>query len=228
MSAAKKPPAQRPAQKFSFPLFWVVVGGIVVLGLVAVVFAVTSGDDGSDSSGGGGSSGVAEYGTVTVEGTPLPTYSSSGEDPAVGEQAPVVRGESFTGEPTAIVPGTPTMVVYLAHWCQHCNNEAPRLAEFLETSGVPEGTALMIVPTGSNDTAVNWPPSQWVKDMRLDGVATLVDDKEGTAGAAMGLDGYPYIVLLDAQGKVISRTSGEQADGYFAEAFDRLKGSAAG
>ena len=34
---------------------------------------------------------------------------------------------------------------------------------------------------------------------------------EGAAGAAYGLAGFPYFVLLDAEGKVVGRSSGQMS-----------------
>jgi thiol-disulfide isomerase/thioredoxin len=115
------------------------------------------------------------------------------------------------------------MIVFLAHWCPHCNAEAPRLAAYLESQGgVPAGVELTVVPTGSESRAPNWPPSQWVKDMRLGKVRALVDDREGTAAAAFGLAHYPFIVMVDKDGNVVARRESEQADGFFAKAFAAL------
>jgi thiol-disulfide isomerase/thioredoxin len=197
---------------------WAAIGVVVVLGIVAIVIA--SGSGGGESSGG-----VDQFGTPKVSGTALTPYSSFGRDPAVGEQAPTVRGQSFAGRPVAIAPdGKPRMIVFLAHWCPHCNVEAPKLAAYLDEHGLPANVDLTIVPTGSNSSAPNWPPSEWVKDIGLGNVQTLVDDEQGTVAAAYGLTAYPFIVMLDAQGKVLDRTSGEQENGFFAQAFNRLAG----
>jgi hypothetical protein len=91
---------------------------------------------------------------------------------------------------------------------------------------MPTDADLTIVPTGSDSRAPNWPPSQWVKDMHLQNVQTLVDDKSQKAARAYGLPAYPFIVLLDADGKVIDRRSGEQESGYFSDAFRQLANSA--
>ena len=212
-------------------MFWIGVGVVVVLGIIGIAFAATSGGgsksrSGGGGSGGGGSKAALEFGKVTVEGKPLPTLPDSGPDPAKGETAPILSGENFQGEPVTIAPtGKPRMVVFLAHWCPHCNAEAPRLAAYLADAGMPTDVDLSIVPTGSDSSAPNWPPSQWVQDMKLGNVQTLVDDKAQKAARAYGLPSYPFIVLLDAQGKVIERRSGEQEDGFFNGAFQQLTAS---
>jgi cytochrome c biogenesis protein CcmG, thiol:disulfide interchange protein DsbE len=209
-------------QKRSFPIVWIVVGAVVVLGVVAIALSVGGGDD--DGGGGGGSSG-AEFGDPTISGEALPSYVSGTEDAAVGETAPTVRGENFDGEPTSIEPGKPRMIVFLAHWCPHCNAEAPRLAAFLADPGLPDGVELTIVPTGSQPEAEFWPPSEWLNDVGLGQVETLVDSEDQTVAAAYGLSAYPFIVTLDADGRVLERVSGEQPEGFFDETFAELAAS---
>ena len=59
---------------------------------------------------------------VTVTGTPLPTYTGKGTDPAVGMTPPTLSGANFVGSPVVIAPGTggPMLVVFVAHWCPLC------------------------------------------------------------------------------------------------------------
>jgi thiol-disulfide isomerase/thioredoxin len=201
---------------------WVAIGVVVVLGVVAIALSAGSGD--GDGSGGD----QGQFGTPQVSGAPLPRFVSAAQDPAVGEAAPTVRGENFAGAPTAIEPGRPRMVVFLAHWCPHCNAEAPRLAAFLTGPGIPEGVDLTIVPTGSSPEAEFWPPSAWLDDMGLGRVETLVDDEDQTVATAYGLSAYPFIVTLDADGRVRHRVSGEQSEGFFADEFAELSASPSG
>jgi thiol-disulfide isomerase/thioredoxin len=208
------------------PVFWIALGAVLAIAIVAVVItAATKDDDSSKGSGSGGSASTAEFGTVTVEGQALPELGTGGEDSAVGDTIPTVEGENFEGEPVTISPGggNAQMIVFLAHWCPHCNAEAPRLAEYLgDSGGTPAGTEVTLVATGSRADAPNWPPSEWIDEMGLAGVRTLVDDEQASAARAFGLSGFPFIVMVDADGQVVGRLSGEQSDGFFADAFDAL------
>lgn len=221
-AAAKAPsrPAAARARQPRIPVFWITLGAVLVIAAVAAI--VASRDDGKNSANGGATG--HEYGKVTVHGDALPQLPESGKDPATGDTIPTVDGENFAGAPVTITPnGKAQMVVFLAHWCPHCNREAPKLAAYLQQhGGVPAGVTLTIVPTGSSAQAPNWPPSQWVKTMGLGSVTTLVDDQAQTAASAFGLSAYPFIVSVDAQGNVVDRRSGEQADGFFARAFQAL------
>jgi thiol-disulfide isomerase/thioredoxin len=203
------------------PIVVIAVACAIVLGACG-----SSGGSSATSTSTGGKGGSHEYGTVTISGTTLPRFVDSSSDPAVGDTIPTVKGENFAGDPVTISPttGKAQMVVFLAHWCPHCNREAPRLDAYLKANQgkTPANVDLTIVPTGSTDKAPNWPPSQWVVQMGLSSVNTLVDDKEQTAAAAFGLSSYPFIVMVDKDGKVVERRAGEQQDGFFDKAFTAL------
>ncbi len=238
MSTAKNPPpkppartstppknAQKPAapSKPTFPVFWIALGVIAVIG-VGIAIVSSGSDESKQSSNGGGKATSREFGTVVVDGTQLAPLPDRGTDPAVGKPIPTVIGQNFAGQAVTIAPnGKAQMILFLAHWCPHCNREAPRLVSYLNQSGgIPAGVGLTIVPTGSNDQAPNWPPSQWVKDMKIAQLTTLVDSKDAKAAQAFGLTSFPYIVMVDQNGDVVDRRSGEQKDGFFEAAFKSL------
>lgn len=223
----KPPPSKSkpgPAPKQPFPIFWVAIGVIIAIGVTVAIISAGSNDKKSTAGGGSGSGTSHEFGTVAVTGTALPKFPESGSDPAIGKTIPTVNGENFSGAPVTIAPSAKAqMIVFLAHWCPHCNREAPRLASYLtQHNGLPAGVDLTLVPTGSQATAPNWPPSQWVKDMKIGDLTMLVDDKGQKTGAAFGLTSYPFIVMVDKDGKVVERRAGEQKDGFFAAAFKSL------
>lgn len=213
---------QQPAKK-PFPIFWVAVGVIVVIGIIFVIVSSGGNDSKTSSNSDSGAATAKEFGPVTVTGTPLPAMPDSGTDPAVGKTIPTVMGQNFAGDPVTIAPnGKPQLIVFLAHWCPHCNAEAPKLAAYLKESGVPAGVDLTIVPTGSRAEAPNWPPSKWVQDMGLGNVTALVDSQKQQSAAAYGLTFYPFMVMVDQDGQVVARRTGEQADGFFGRVFDAL------
>jgi thiol-disulfide isomerase/thioredoxin len=196
-----------------FPIWLVAAVVIVILGAVVAIGAMSDGDVDAGR----------QFGTVEVTGEPLPGFGTA-PDPAVGAQAPQIAGVDFDGRASAIGgTGRPTLVVFLAHWCPHCNREAPRLAAYLDRDGVPTDVDIVLVPTGSNELREHWPPSEWIADQRLDRLPVVLDTADGEIASAFGLGGYPFIVLLDAAGTVIERRSGEQPEGAFAEMVASLR-----
>ncbi len=191
---------------------WLLWGGFAAVVVLAVVVAkVASG--GNDTA----SAGKFETHAVTVDGTQLPpyngdAYSGNDSDPAIGQTIPTLRGVSvFDGKPVTIEPnGKPQAVVFVAHWCPHCQAEVPRLVA-LAKSGALKGLDVTAVATGTNPAADNYPPSTWLQDVGWP-FPVMADSATGKAATAYGLTGYPYFVLVDANGKVAGRASGEVPD----------------
>jgi thiol-disulfide isomerase/thioredoxin len=193
---------------------------------VVVAVAASGGSDSSSKgggNGGGGSSSAVEVAPVQVTGTPLPDFPSSGTDKAIGVTVPTLTGQSlFDGSAITIAPtGKPMAVVYLAHWCPHCQAEVPRLVD-LAKAGKLAGIDVYGVAAAGRDDLPNYPPSAWLEDESWP-FPTMVDSANSTAAAAYGLTGYPYFLLVDAQGKVVARAEGEADDADIVAAVNALK-----
>ena len=160
-------------------------------------------------SDGDAAQGVQQNGPITVEGDPLDPFGSTPEDLSVGTAAPVVSGESFDGTPITIGGPTenPTLVVFLAHWCPHCNDEIPELVALDDAGDLPEGLDIVGVSTAVDPTDDNYPPSDWAvdKDWRWQ---MMADDEELSAIIAYGGNSFPFAVVLDAEGNVLARRAG--------------------
>jgi thiol-disulfide isomerase/thioredoxin len=147
---------------------------------------------------------------VTVTGPPLPTYTGKGTDPAIGMTPPTLDGENFVGSPVVIAPGTggPMLVVFVAHWCPHCQREVPRLVSWIAAGTPPANLQIFAVSTAVDKKAGNYPPAAWLAKVGWS-KQVLADDDKGTAAQAWGLPGFPYFVLVGADGEVKLRLSGE-------------------
>jgi thiol-disulfide isomerase/thioredoxin len=170
-------------------------------------------DGGSESTDGASNTdpagGVQENGPVEVIGTPLAPYDSSIEDLTIGGPSPVVNGESFDGTPITFGGDSenPTFVVFLAHWCPHCNEEIPELIELNSDGRIPDGLDVIGVSTAVRADGENYPPSQWMVDKNWPW-PVMADDTELSAIAAEGGTSFPYVVVLDTDGTVLARRAG--------------------
>jgi thiol-disulfide isomerase/thioredoxin len=99
------------------------------------------------------------------------------------------------------------MIVFVAHWCPHCQAEVPRLVS-LAKQGVFDGVQVSAVATSTSDQAPNYPPSAWLKDVKWP-FPVLADSEAGTAAKAYGLSAFPYFVLVNPDGTVAGRGTGE-------------------
>lgn len=152
---------------------------------------------------------AAEYQLVQAQGEMLLALEDPDNDPARGKIAPVLNGFGFDGAPLTVAPtGKPMLVVFLAHWCSHCNAEVPRLIEWKNSGTMPADMEVFGVSTGARDDAPNWPPSQWVVDKGWPW-PVMADSEDQNAALAFGVSGYPGMILLDGNGKVLARRSGE-------------------
>jgi thiol-disulfide isomerase/thioredoxin len=200
---------------------WIWVGLavlIVVVGVVAIAVGRSSSsgsDDGGSATGSGGTvvpNGNPDPVTVTVEGQNLPQAStgSGGADAAAGMTIPTINGETFDGSPVVIAPGggKGQVIMVVAHWCPHCRAEVPRVQSWLDESGMPSDVNLTAIATANDPTAVNYPAGDW---LRREGwsVPTMLDDEQQTAALAVGTSAYPFFVVVDSDGKVVERQSGE-------------------
>jgi cytochrome c biogenesis protein CcmG/thiol:disulfide interchange protein DsbE len=201
--AARRPPATRGRA----PRPGVVVLGVVGLAVVLGAVALLAG--GSDDPGPNGSTGFdVSTATVSVSGERLAPLEGD-TDPAIGVQAPEVSGSSFDGSPISIGDdGRPKAILFLAHWCPHCQREVPAVQALLDEQGPPEGVDLYSVATAIDPGQPNYPPQAWL-DREGWSVPVLVDDGAGTAAEAYGLTGFPFWVFVDASGEVVLRVSGE-------------------
>jgi thiol-disulfide isomerase/thioredoxin len=133
-----------------------------------------------------------------------------GADPAVGVTPPTLAGANFTGTPVTITPGTggPMLVVFVAHWCPHCQREVPRLVSWIAAGTPPANLQIFAVSTGVDKKAGNYPPAAWLAKVQWP-KPVLADDDNSSAAQAWGLPGFPYFVLVGADGKVKLRLTGE-------------------
>lgn len=145
---------------------------------------------------------------VDISGETLPPFTDAGTDAAVGQPAPALEGQNFAGEPLTIAAdGRPKAILFLAHWCPHCQKEVPAVQQWLDDNGMPEGIDLYSVSTGVDANAPNYPPDAWLEREGWT-LPVLADDQESSAAKAFGLPGYPYWVFVDGEGNVAARHSG--------------------
>lgn len=178
------------------------VGGVAVLALALLVAWLTAGEGGDRPS-------VAEIaGAPVVEGETLPVAGDPADDPSVGQPAPTVQGEGFDGEPITIGESEqPELLVFMAAWCPHCQDELTELVAFVEDGRVPDDVRLTAVVTGLDDTRDNWPPDAWFEDEGWTG-PVIVDDADSSIAEAYGQPGTPYWVAIDGDGQIAARVSG--------------------
>ncbi len=249
MSDAKpKPPKSRGASPYGYSttdtdgknnvplIIGAVVLVVVVLGIVAVLLTRGGGGDSAtaDSGAAAAKNSKQETATVTVEGEDLAAYpqdtttllADPAKDPAVGQVIPTLKGQSFDGSDITIGPdGEPQLILFVAHWCPHCQKEVPLIQQYIAEGKLPKNVQVRTVSTGVDQSKPNYPPSRWLSREGWQ-PQVLLDDPSGTAATAFGLPGFPYFVMVDADGRVVQRGSGEVPIDQLDAALQALAGPA--
>ena len=152
---------------------------------------------------------------VTVTGDPLPPMppqipvTEPGNDTAIGQVAPDLTGTDFVGEPVEIVAdGTPRVVMFVAHWCPHCQREVPAVQGLVDDGLLPDGLELVIVSTAVREGDDGYPPQRWLEAEGWTG-QIMRDADSFDALVAFGAGGFPFSVYLNGNHEVVARSAGE-------------------
>ncbi|HEY5578719.1 MAG TPA: TlpA disulfide reductase family protein [Acidimicrobiia bacterium] len=195
----------------------VLVGGAVVLALAAgaaLAFTLGEGEDqGAD---------LSQIPAPIVSGLPLPALDpTTAADPAVGLSMPEARGVDFELSPVEIVEdGLPKVILFLAHHCPHCQVEVPKVQEWLDGGGRPEGVSFYSVATSIDDLLPNYPPDTWLE--REGWTVPVLVDTENSVAQAYGLTAFPFWVFVDEDGVVRGRVASELPQESLTELFSLL------
>jgi thiol-disulfide isomerase/thioredoxin len=195
---------------------WVIAAVVAVI-VFAAIIAVALSQESDD-----GDTGV-ETADVTVTGDPLPNFQQ-GPDGANGMAAPVLEGTDIDGEAITIGDdGQPKVIGFFAHWCPHCQAEVPVIVDWIDEGNQPDDVAFYGVSTSVSAAQANYPPSAWFDEEGWT-TPTMMDDATSTAHVAFGAGGFPYWVVVDADGNVVTRTSGEKTPEQITELFEAAQG----
>lgn len=186
----------------------IVAVGVAVAAAIAI--GISSGTSAPTVDDGDGTIITGQYQEVTVTGEYLPQTPQSGDDPALDTPAPTLSGFDFRSNPitvNATDDTRDTLVVFLAHWCPHCNDEVPKLIQWKEQGLIPANLRVVGIATGSRNDAPNWPPSDWFEEKKWP-FEVMADSEDQTAAQAYGLSAYPFMAIVDAEGVLRARFSG--------------------
>jgi len=200
MTQKTKPKPGAKDAKSKATLWWI-LGGVVGLGLIVALAASIATEPEIDESIG--------YGDPTVEGDPLPVYAAGTQDVAIGFTAPTVSGADWEGNPVTIEPnGNAKIILFLAHWCPHCQNEVPVVQDWVDAGNLPDDVELISVVTSTDRSRTNWPPQDWLEEEGWTS-PSIMDDQIGIVAGNFGMAGTPFYVVLDGENVNLGRVSGE-------------------
>ena len=178
-----------------------IIAGVVVLVLgIAIAIGVTLSSEPV-------AAGLPE-GEVNVVGDSLPQYAGENDDNvALGLAAPTFSAPDQNSEIFQLEKnGNSKALLFLAHWCPHCQREVPVVQRFIDSNGVPPGIDVIAVATSIDRGRDNYPPQEWLQ--REGWSETQIYDLDREIGEAYGLNAFPYWVFLDKDLNVLARRTG--------------------
>ncbi len=129
--------------------------------------------------------------------TPVPN------PPAIGTAAPDFKLTAKDGSTLtkADLAGKPTLLLFFASWCPHCQAEAPKMAALAEAN--PD-LKIVAIGVGYNDTKQN------IYDFQSKfSLPFPTYDDGGKAASVYGVSSYPTLVAVDGNGIIRDRDTGE-------------------
>lgn len=212
-----KAPTRPDESGSSNKLFIGALVGIFVIGAAIVAVLASNRETNAAASGIPLEDGVEVAADVTIEGDALPALATSGvstaaTDPTIGTVAPTLTGTDFSGETVTIGPdGRSKVIMFLAHWCPHCQAEVPQVMGLVEEGKLPESVDIYAVSTGINPEGGNYPPNRWLA--REGWTFPIIRDSvDSQALTAFGGASFPYVVYLDGDNTVVARSAGQLSE----------------
>ena len=179
---------------------FIIAGAIVLVLGLAIAIGVTLSSEPV-------AAGLPE-GEINVNGESLPQYAGENDDNiALGLSAPTFSAPDQNSEIFNLEKnGNSKALLFLAHWCPHCQREVPVVQSFIDSNGVPPGIDVIAVATSIDRGRDNYPPQEWLEREGWSEIQIYDLDRE--IGEAYGLNAFPYWVFLDKDHNVIARRTG--------------------
>ncbi len=158
-------------------------------------------------------------------GTDLPDFDRTAlVDPAIGEtiadfEAQTINGGTFN----SFEPGKARIYSMLAHWCEFCNRELPEIVSWMAETDLGDDVEFVAGAVAVRPTQNNYPPSDWLNDAGFNGTV-IVDNEAAKLMSIMGTGSFPFLVAVDANGRVVERFAGQSTRAQFDAALAAVRG----
>lgn len=196
--AAQRKAAKRKRQMMTV---WAPIAVIAVIVVVALSL-------GGGREGGGK---VSSSGQVKVDGPAL----SSELKP--GDEVPSFSAPGLNGGTVSWEPGTPTVMTIWAAWCPHCQVELPILNKVKDS--YPDVETVSIVTAQGDQPGPT--PEDFVRKNDIT-IPVAVDDGGQKLMKAMGVQGFPTLYFINADGTVLRQSGGEPTEAELSTGYDEL------
>ena len=199
------------------PIFVGAVAGLVLIFFLALFFIQPSSEE--------------NYlgGNINVTGDQLPDLSIDFNrdcvffenlnfcqqlEPASNMKAPVITGTDLNGNTITSDNNSPTILLFLAHWCGYCQVEVKEIQDWIEDGGDMGSVKMFSILTSINSSQPNYPPDKWLNSEGWS-FQSFTDNELNGVAQHFGIRGFPFWVLIDSNGDIVTRLSGSYTKDQF-------------
>ncbi|MDH5372921.1 MAG: hypothetical protein OEX97_08265 [Acidimicrobiia bacterium] len=93
---------------------------------------------------------------------------------------------------------------------------------YWSTNELPTDIDIVSISGSNRSSEAEYPPSEWLADWPI---PVLVDDESGTATQSYGLVYYPFSVIVDGSGTVVTRHVGPLTGPSLESAISFMRGA---
>ena len=135
-------------------------------------------------------------------------------EPAAKMEAPIITGSDLNANLITSEGNSPTILLFLAHWCGYCQVEVKEIQDWIDNGGDMGGVKLYSILTSVNSSQPNYPPDKWIESEGWS-FPSFTDNELSGVAQHFGIRGFPFWVLVDSSGKIVTRLSGSYTQEQF-------------
>ena len=135
-------------------------------------------------------------------------------EPAANMKAPVITGTDLNGNTITSDNNSPTILLFLAHWCGYCQVEVKEIQDWIEDGGDMGSVKMFSILTSINSSQPNYPPDKWLNSEGWS-FQSFTDNELNGVAQHFGIRGFPFWVLIDSNGDIVTRLSGSYTKDQF-------------
>ena len=135
-------------------------------------------------------------------------------EPAANMKAPIITGTDLNGNTITSENNSPTILLFLAHWCGYCQVEVKEIQDWIEDGGDMGSVKMFSILTSINSSQPNYPPDKWLNSEGWS-FQSFTDNELNGVAQHFGIRGFPFWVLIDSNGDIVTRLSGSYTKDQF-------------
>ena len=129
-------------------------------------------------------------------------------------KAPIITGTDLNGSSITSENNSPTILLFLAHWCGYCQVEVTEIQDWIDNGGDMGSVKMYSIITSVNSSQPNYPPDKWL-DSEGWSFQSFTDNELSGVAQHFGIRGFPFWVLIDSNGDIVTRLSGSYTKDQF-------------